>query len=201
MSAPEAEIRRLMARGLDLYGLGQVREATECWRRVLALDPAHAEARDYLQAAGGDAAGGEAAAATAPGAGAASEGPGDEVLVQEAVTLLRRGKLAEGLDVLETMALRDPGRLDVQAFVELARAALVRVYREHVGSGGGVPRVRIPADQVMKYNLPASAGFLLSLIDGRTSVEELLALSGMDPFDVMRGISNLLDAGIVEAAA
>jgi hypothetical protein len=53
----------------------------------------------------------------------------------------------------------------------------------------------------MKYNLPATAGFLLSLIDGRTCVDELLALSGMDPFDVLRGLSNLLDAGIVEAAA
>jgi hypothetical protein len=188
MSTPEGEIRRLMARGLDLYGVGQVREATECWRRVLALDPGHAEARDFLQTAAG-----EPEAPAAPAAG-------DGVLL-EAVGLLRRGELAEGLDLLETLAGQEPSRLDVQAFVELARSALLRVYRENVGSGGRVPRVRIPADQVLKYNLPASAGFLLSLIDGRTSVDELHALSGMDPFDVLRGVSNLLDAGIVESAA
>lgn len=187
MTAPEAEIRRLMARGLDLYGLGQVREATDCWRRVLALDPGHAEARDFLQTAAGEV---EAPAPTA----------GDAVL-EEAVGLLRRGELAEGLDLLESLVGQEPGRLEVQAFVELARAALLRVYRQNVGNGGRVPRVRIPPDQVMKYNLPASAGFLLSLIDGRTSVDELLALSGMDPFDVLRGVSNLLDAGIVESAA
>jgi len=187
MSPPEAEIRRLMARGLDLYGLGQVREATECWRRVLALDPEHAEARDFLQTASGE------AEAPAPAAG--------DAVLEEAVGLLRRGQLAEGLDLLETLAGREPARLDVQAFVELARAALLRVYRQNVGNGGRVPRVRIPSDQVMKYNLPASAGFLLSLIDGQTSVDELFALSGMDPFDVLRGVSNLLDAGIVETAA
>lgn len=194
MSAPEAEIRRLMARGLDFYGLGQVREATECWRRVLALDPGHAEARDYLQAAAGDAAGGDA--------GGADAAAGDDgALVEEALGLLRRGELAEGLDLLETLASRQPARLDVQALVELARAALLRVYRDHVGSGARVPRVRIPPEQVMRYNLPASAGFLLSLIDGRTCVDELLALSGMDPFEGLRGLSNLLDAGIVEAGA
>jgi tetratricopeptide (TPR) repeat protein len=187
MSAAEGEIRRLMARGLDLYGVGQVREATECWRRVLALDPDHAEARDFLQTAAGE------AEAPAPA--------GRDAVLEEAVALLRRGELAEGLDLLESVAGREPGRLDVQAFVDLARAALLRVYRQNVGSGGRVPRVRIPPDQVLKYNLPASAGFLLSLIDGRTSVDELLALSGMDPFDVLRGVSNLLDAGIVETAA
>ena len=167
MSAPEAEIRRLMARGLDLYGLGQVREATECWRRVLALDPDHAEARDFLQTAVGE------PEQPAPAAG-------DAVLL-EAVGLLRRGALAEGLDLLETLAGQQPARLDVQAFVELARGALLRVYRQNVGNGGRVPRVRIPPDQVMKYNLPASAGFLLSLIDGRTSVDELPRRLGHGP--------------------
>jgi tetratricopeptide (TPR) repeat protein len=48
------EIRRLMARGLDLYALGQIEEATACWRQVLARDPQNAEARDYLHAAAGD---------------------------------------------------------------------------------------------------------------------------------------------------
>lgn len=198
MSATAAEIRRLMARGLDLYGLGRVPEATECWRRVLALDPAHAEARDYLQAAAGETPTG---APTTPVEGAAPAGDEGGALIEEALALLRRGELAEGLDLLENLAAREPGRLDVQAALELTRASLLRVYRDRVGRGSHVPRVRIPPEQVMRYNLPASAGFLLSLIDGLTCVDDLLALSGMDPFDVLRGLSNLLDAGIVEARA
>jgi tetratricopeptide (TPR) repeat protein len=187
------EIQRLMARGLDLYALGQVEEATACWRQVLARDPAHAEARDYLQAAAGD---GEAGALR-PGA-AAAEPAG---LVAEAVALLRGGDLQEGLDLLETMAAREPANLEVQAYLELARSSLLRRYRARVGTGQAAPRVRIPPAEVMKYNLPAAAGFLLSLIDGRLSVDELLAVSGMDPFEALRALSNLLDAGIVEARA
>jgi tetratricopeptide (TPR) repeat protein len=182
--AEEGEIRRLMARGLDLYALGQVDEATACWRRVLALDPAHAEARDYLQSAGAE-----------PDAG------GGGALRAEAVALLRAGRLQEGLDLLLPLAERDPANLELQALVELARAALVRVYRARVGSGDRAPRVRIAPEEVLKFNLPAAAGFLLSMIDGGTRVDELLALSGMDPFDALRALSSLLDAGIVEAAA
>jgi tetratricopeptide (TPR) repeat protein len=184
------EIRRLMARGLDLYALGQVEEATACWRQVLARDPGNAEARDYLQTAAGD-----AEAGAARGAGGAGG------LLAEATALLRGGDLQQGLDLLETIAAREPANLEVQAYLELARGGLLRAYRARVGRGEAAPRVRIPPAEVMKYNLPAAAGFLLSLIDGRLSVDELLAVSGMDPFEALRALSNLLDARIVETRA
>lgn len=185
------EIDRLMARGLDLYALGQIEEATACWRRVLSLDPRHAEARDYLQAAGGDAEAPAPAPRPVPSVG----------LLVEAVGLLRDGGLQEALGLLETLVRSDPGNLEAQALLELARGSLLRVYRARVGSSDGVPRVRIPTAEIMKYNLPAAAGFLLSAIDGRISVDELIAVSGMDPFDALRALANLLDAGIVEARA
>jgi len=186
------EIGRLMARGLDLYALGQVQEATDCWRRVLAIDPSHGEARDYLQAAGGD--------AEPPPARRAPQ-PAADPLLTEALVLLRAGDLPEGLELLETLARHQPADLEIQGFLELARAAALRAYRARVGTGESVPRLRIPPDEVLKYNLPAAAGFLLSMIDGRISLDELLAVSGMDPFDALRAFSNLLDAGIVGARA
>jgi hypothetical protein len=158
---------------------------------VLAIDPSHGEARDYLQAAGGDL----EAAAPKPAA------PAADPLLTEALVLLRAGDLAEGLELLETLARHQPADLEVQGFLELARAAALRVYRARVGAGESVPRLRIPPDEVLKYNLPAAAGFLLSMIDGRISLDELLAVSGMDPFDALRAFSNLLDAGIVGARA
>jgi tetratricopeptide (TPR) repeat protein len=188
------EIRRLMAQGLDLYALGQVGEAIACWRRVVALDPRHAEARDYLSAAGGEpepAGAGSAAAARAPGRTAA--------MAAEAIRLLRTGKPADALDLLEAHTRNAPDDLDAHAYQELARAALLRVYRARTGSGERVPFVRIAPNEVMKYNLPAPAGFLLSMIDGRSSIDELLSVSGMDPFEALRALHNLLDAGIVEA--
>jgi tetratricopeptide (TPR) repeat protein len=189
------QIRRLMAQGLDLYALGQVAEAIACWRRVLSLDPKHAEARDYLSAAGGEP---DALARTAVPA-AAPEAPAGSAMTAEAVRLLRAGKPGDALDLLESQTRAAPDDLDAQAYRELARAALLRVYRARTGSGERVPFVRIAPNEVLKYNLPAPAGFLLSMIDGTISIDELLSVSGMDPFDALRALHNLLDAGIVEA--
>lgn len=126
--------------------------------------------------------------------------PGDDELLGEALALLRRGAPQEGAALLETLATAEPDRLDLQAWLELARSALLRCYRERVGPGGGVPRQRIAPDEVLKFNLPAAAGFLLSTLDGRTSVDELVALTGLDPVEALGALANLLDAGIVELA-
>jgi hypothetical protein len=48
--------------------------------------------------------------------------------------------------------------------------------------------------------LPANAGFVLSMVDGSTSVNEILALSGMDPFEAVRVVNKLLEVGIVEVS-
>ena len=42
---------------------------------------------------------------------------------------------------------------------------------------------------------------MLSLIDGRTSFDELLSVSGMGPFEALRIFASLLDARIVGVAA
>jgi hypothetical protein len=42
----------------------------------------------------------------------------------------------------------------------------------------------------------AEAGFVLSLADGETTVEQLIALSGLDAFEALRILNHLIDAGI-----
>ena len=54
---------------------------------------------------------------------------------------------------------------------------------------------------MLRFNLPANAGFVLSMIDGHTNVSDLLALTGMDPFDALHVFTRLVDAGIVEVRA
>jgi predicted transcriptional regulator len=66
-----------------------------------------------------------------------------------------------------------------------------------VGGGQTVPRLLVDLAEVTRYNLHTDAGFLLSLLDGATTVEDLVSLSGMDAFDALRILNNLIDAGIV----
>jgi hypothetical protein len=48
----------------------------------------------------------------------------------------------------------------------------------------------------MRFNLPADAGFLLSLVDGQTTVQEIVSISGMDAFDAFQILKSLLEANI-----
>jgi len=186
----EVLISRLMEEGLRYYGEGQMDQAAGCWKEVLRLAPDHAEAQDYLQTAGFDT--GEIDLSEA-------SGEADGSLMADALELFRKGEVQESLELFETLARQNSGRMEVQGYLELVRSHLFKYYRERVADTSSVLKVKIAPQEIMKYNLPVDAGFLLSMIDGSTSVNEILALSGMDPFDGLRLVHRLLEAGIVEA--
>jgi tetratricopeptide (TPR) repeat protein len=222
----EEVVARLLREGLNHYGTGDVRQAVQCWRDVLAIEPDHEEARDYLETAGAfddledgpDDGGveGEAGAVETEeeSAGTVEYGmlgedeqkeeahPEDaspiDVLARDAMTLFRGGDLEAALDVFEDVASRDPARIEVQSYIETLRSRLVKKYRDRIGKRDRVPRLRIDVQEVMKFDLPSTAGFLLSQVDGATSVTDLVSLSGLDEFDTLRVLSGLLEAGIVE---
>lgn len=205
-----ARIDALLRRGLQHYGTGEVAEALHCWREVLTLDPEHEEARDFLATASAATdeelvagpAGPEARVPQAepPAVAAAPPVAGADpldVLIADAQRLLEDGDLEAGLDLFEAVARRDPMRLDVQGWIEHTRSRLVKHYRERLGDLTALPRQRIFDRDVLRFNLPAAAGFLLSLTDGETSVGDLVSLSGMDAFEALRVLHALLEAGIV----
>ncbi len=47
----EDQIARLLQEGLDFYGEDRVSDAILAWKEVLSLDPANAEAQDFIQSA------------------------------------------------------------------------------------------------------------------------------------------------------
>lgn len=188
----EQKIARLMAEGLDLYGQDQIERAVACWRAVLKLAPHHEVARDYLEVAGYGVDGPEL---KRPSAGAAPLAP---QLLGEALALVERGADGEALDLLESGVRETPGHLESQATLELLRAHLHQRQRVRTKGGAGVLRVKLGPQEILRFNLPPNAGFVLSMIDGHTSADELVALTSMDPFEALHTIGKLMDAGIVE---
>jgi tetratricopeptide (TPR) repeat protein len=191
----EQKIARLMAEGLDLYGQDQIERAVACWRAVLKLAPHHEVARDYLEVAGFgvDAAAGRRPASAAP--------PLAPQLLGEALALVERGADTEALELLESAVREAPGHLEAQATLELVRAHLYQRQRVRTKGGAGVLRVKLGPQEILRFNLPPNAGFVLSMIDGHTSADELVALTSMDPFEALHTIGKLMDAGIVEVRA
>jgi hypothetical protein len=90
------------------------------------------------------------------------------------------------------------GCLENEAMIELLRAGLFTRYRRELGEMRQVPRVVGDASHVQSRNLPPSAGFLLSMVDGMTPISDLISVSGMDRFEAVRSICQMHDAGILE---
>jgi hypothetical protein len=60
-----------------------------------------------------------------------------------------------------------------------------------------IPALAIERAQLMRLHLDHHAGFLLSLVDGRTTVETLLDLSGMQTDETLRLLDELIGQGVV----
>lgn len=182
----EAKIAGMLQEGLEFYGAGDFSRAFLTWKEVLELDPDNEEALDYLR---------DADRRSKPREGAV-EGARQSPL-DEARRLLRSEGAESALEIL--ISTRTNGRLDCEALVELLRASLFAQYQEELGDLSRIPRLAGGPDQEFRdRNLPASAGFLLSMIDGETRLGDLISVSAMDPFDTMRSLSRLFKAGILE---
>lgn len=192
---PSEEAARLAARGLELYGQGRSEEAAAAWRRALELEPGQEEARDYLRTAGFQDEVPPAAGKPPAGSGA----PDAEALLREAAELVSRGHGREALGLLLAIAGDDEG-LELQATVELLRAHLYARQLAALSEGRAVPALKVGPGELLRFNLSRDTGFVLSLVDGTTPARDLIAVSGMDPFDVLDALAGLRDGGLVEWA-
>jgi tetratricopeptide (TPR) repeat protein len=180
----DQRIASLLAEGLELFGEDRPEQAAIRWREVLALDPEHQEARDYLESAG-----------FAPSADQRESVEAARLAAHEALAEAASGDPAAALPRLRAAVENAPDDLEVQAAYELVRAGLYARYRDECL---GRPRVQVPAEELLQFNLPPDAGFVLSLVDGQTGVADLVTVSGMDPFDVLHVLRHLEGIGVLE---
>ncbi len=184
----EARISSLLQQGLELYGAGDIAHSFLIWNEVLELDPGNEEALDYMSDA-------ERRAKSRSGAA----GLDRSSLIDETRRLMRAEHAEAALELLMNAGV--PGELECEAMVELLRARLFKHYQAELGDLSKVPRLADDAQNGLRSrNLPPRAGFLLSMIDGMTPLGDLVSVSGMDRFDVMRSVHGMLEAGILEWA-
>ena len=182
----EVKIANMLQLGLESYGAGDFSRAFLLWREVLVLDPGNEEALDYLR---------DADRRQKPRDN--ENGNVERSLCDDARSLLRAEGAESALDLM--MSAKGDGGLESEAMVELLRASLFQEYLTELGDASQTPRLVGGADgDLRNRNLPSSAGFLLSMIDGETPVGDLVSLSGMDRFDAMRSLRQMFGAGILE---
>jgi hypothetical protein len=107
------------------------------------------------------------------------------------------GDFTGALVVAESMLETEPDNDEVMRYAQSCRDVLQQMYAARLGPLDQAVTVAVPPDQVRWLSLDHRAGFLLSLVDGTSSIEEILDISGMTRLDALRIMYTLLEQQII----
>ena len=107
------------------------------------------------------------------------------------------GDYTGALEMSELILTSDPGNLEAAECGENCRSVLESMYAARLGPLERIPMVVLPRAQMRWLSMDHRAGFILSLIDGSSSVEMILDVSGMPKLDALRILLELVQQKIV----
>ena len=103
------------------------------------------------------------------------------------------GALALAAKILE----EEPEHVDALLYAEHCRDVLKQMYVSNLGGLRKVPQIAVSQEQLRWLALDHRAGFLLAQLDGRSTLEELLDVCGMPPFEAIRLLVQLLQQNVI----
>ncbi len=117
--------------------------------------------------------------------------------IAEMRTRFSLGDYSGALEVAELLLAEDPADAEVIDCADKCRTVLEGMYAARLGSLEQVPAVIVQRTQLRWLSIDHRAGFVLSLIDGSSSLEMILDVSGMPRLDAMRILVELIAQRIV----
>jgi len=107
------------------------------------------------------------------------------------------GDFTGALVVAESILDTNPDDEDAKRYAQSCREVLTQMYAARIGPMDQVAVVAVPPDQITWLSLDHRAGFLLSLVDGVSSIEEILDISGMTRLDALRIMYTLVQQNVI----
>jgi len=136
--------------------------------------------------------------------GAIATAPGPEITertiddpVAEMSERFALGDYTGALEMAELILAEDPGNLEAAECGENCRTVLESMYGARLAPLDRAPIVVVPRTQMRWLSIDHRAGFVLSLIDGSSTVETILDVSGMPKLDALRILYELVQQKIV----
>ena len=178
------KILHIFESGLDSFAQGDFVAAQKMWKKVLATDPGNELAMDYIRSI-------------------EEEVPFEDKkviyreLLEEAIRLIGKNQFDPAYELLQMIIHENPEDEKAQKFLDTTKGLLLKDYLSEVGDTGSAVKLKKNMEDIMKINLTKESAYIISMIDGNSSIDELLALSGIDRFLFMRNLTMLLRNGIV----
>jgi len=199
-------VQELLEKGLYHYGLGETDKAIELWNEVLAMDPGNETAREYIEIETGRKV--EAAEPAAdevvefPEAVEADVIPAGRPLAPEFAKgqqYLQKEEWEQAANSFEAAHKKDPANPTYWAYVDLARSRVIKAVVDELGNGK-LPRLTVPLTELAgRKRFTQEEGFVLSLVNGEMTLEDIVALSPIPRYQSYRIISQLLSEDLIEA--
>lgn len=124
-----------------------------------------------------------------------------DLLHAEIADCFALGDYARSLSAAELLLGLDPEDETARQYAINSRARLEARYLNRIGSVDYVFNLAVPAAKVKWLGLDPQAAFLLSLLDGQTTVAEALEICQMGRLEALRVFTELLDANAIARVA
>ncbi len=108
------------------------------------------------------------------------------------------GDFRSALVMVEALLEVDPDHFEAKACAASCRELLSKKYLGRLGGLTKILRVSMPPDEIRWLSLDHKAGFLLSCIDGTSSIEEVLDVACMQEFEAIRILHDFRELGVIE---
>lgn len=119
-------------------------------------------------------------------------------VMADARAAAQAGRWTEAMEMLEGLSSANPGKQEVlDALLELTDGFRLWIY-EHNFTLEDTPVVTIGPDALSHMNLAPVDAFLLSRIDGHISVRQIVRISPISEFEVLRTLKRLLAAKVID---
>ncbi len=136
--------------------------------------------------------------------GVIGSGPGPEITehtIEDPIAEMRErlslGDYTGAFEMAELLLAEDPDDAEAAECAASCREVLEGMYAARLGPLDRIPTVIVQPTQLRWLSIDHRAGFVLSLIDGSSTLEMILDVSGMPKLDALRILHELLQAKIV----
>ncbi|MBI5536716.1 MAG: hypothetical protein HY898_28610 [Deltaproteobacteria bacterium] len=102
------------------------------------------------------------------------------------------------LRTADQIVAETPDDAGASFYARSCRRLLEQRYAERIGDLTAVPRIAVTPEKLRWLALDHREGFLISRIDGQTSIDELCDIAGMDRLKTLKTLAGLIDAEIIQ---
>jgi len=127
----------------------------------------------------------------------ASAPPAHAAPISEMKDRFAMGDFSGALYVADMILAREPEHKEARNVASKCQEVLLDMYGSRLPNLDEPPRLVMAPAQLRWLTLDHRAGFLLSMIDGISTVEEILDISGMPRLEAMRILCELIDKSVI----